>query len=268
MPDWNARLAEAIAALGTEAFPVRLDAAAQALFGYRICMVFAYEGNATPQSLYHNLPEETAQVVIWDYCLGPYLLDPFYAQTEAGRRSGMVGLRQMAPDKFFQSEYYAKHYSRTGIRDEIGIFCGLDARRVAVLSFARDRGQPVFGARERARLEAVGPVIEALMRAHWGAIWAPAPGPAPLTLPPLQVLIDRIADGVLTPREAEVIAMVLRGYSSSAISARLEISEETVKVHRKNAYRRLSISSQAQLFSLFLAALDPGAAPGSAPPAL
>jgi DNA-binding CsgD family transcriptional regulator len=246
--------------LGTEAFFPRLDAAVQRLFDYRICMIFAYEGNATPQPLYHNMPPETAQVVIWDYCLGPYLLDPFYAQTEAGRRSGMVGLRQMAPDKFFQSEYYAKHYSRTGIRDEIGIFAGFDDRRVAVISFARDRQQPVFSARERARLAAVGPVIEAVIRAHWnvGTVRTAPVRPAPPALPPLQVLLDRIAEGVLTPRETEVIAMVLRGYSTAAISAHLDIREETVKVHRKNAYRRLAISSQAQLFSLFLAALEPG----------
>ncbi|WP_295530548.1 helix-turn-helix transcriptional regulator [uncultured Thioclava sp.] len=259
MSDWNERLAEAITAVGTEGFACALDRATEALFGYKICMIFAYEGNATPQSLYHNLPPETAQIVIWDYCTGPYLLDPFYAQTEAGRCSGMVGLRQMAPDKFFQSEYYAKHYSRTGIRDEIGIFAEIGPRRVAVISFARERGQPVFSARERERLAVVGPVIEALMRAHWGGAAARGALANPLApaLPPLQILLDRIAGGVLTPRETEVIAMVLRGYSTAAIGAHLSISDETVKVHRKNAYRKLSISSQAQLFSLFLSALEP-----------
>jgi len=30
-----------------------------------------------------------------------------------------------------------------------------------------------------------------------------------------------------------------------------------VKVHRKNAYRKLKISSQAELFSLFIRAFDP-----------
>lgn len=257
MSNWNALLGETIAALGTEAFAPALGGAAGALFSYDICMIFAYDGTATPQSLYHNLPPETAQIVIWDYCIGPYLLDPFYAETETGRRSGMVGLRQMAPDKFFQSEYYIKHYSRTSIRDEVGVFTGLDARRTAVISFARKRNQPVFSARERTRLAEVAPVIEALLQAHWGgdagrgATLAMVP-----SVPPLQVLLDRIAQGVLTPRETEVIAMVLRGYSSAAIGARLAISDETVKVHRKNAYRKLDISSQAQLFSIFIQALD------------
>ncbi|WP_417808531.1 response regulator transcription factor [Thioclava sp.] len=48
---------------------------------------------------------------------------------------------------------------------------------------------------------------------------------------------------MLTPRETEVIAMVQRGYSTTAIGAHLSISDETVKVHRKNAYRKLSIPS-------------------------
>jgi DNA-binding CsgD family transcriptional regulator len=253
--DWNTSLAAAITAVGTDGFAQALDRAVQTLFDFKICMIFAYDGDATPECLYHNMPPEIAQVVIWDYCLGPYLLDPFYAQTEAGRRSGVTGLRQMAPDKFFQSEYYTRHYSRTGIRDEIGVFADLGAGRIAVVSFARERGQPVFSAPERAKFAAVGPVIEALTRAHWGRDAARPPPEAPSALSPLQVLLDRVADGVLTPRETEVIAMVLRGYSTAAIGTTLEISEETVKVHRKNAYRRLEISSQAQLFSLFLSAL-------------
>lgn len=258
MPDWNGRLGEAISAIGSDQFAPALCRATKTLFPYNICMIFAYEGDATPQSLYHNLPPETAQIVIWDYCIGPYLLDPFYAEAEIGRRSGMAGLRQMAPDKFFQSEYYIKHYSRTSIRDEIGVFAGLDARRTAVISFARDRNQPVFSARERARLADVAPVIEALVQAHWGGETQRAAASPPIAnpIPPLQILLDRIAQGVLTPRETEVIAMVLRGYSSAAVGARLAISDETVKVHRKNAYRKLEISSQAQLFSIFINALD------------
>lgn len=255
MQDWNTALAQTIAALGTAGFAPALGRAVGALFAYDICMVFAYDGDATPQSLHHNLPPETAQIVIWDYCKGPYLLDPFYAETETGRRAGMAGLRQMAPDKFFQSEYYIKHYSRTSIRDEIGVFAGLDARRTCVISFARKRSQPVFGARERGRLAEVAPVIEALAQAHWGGDIARAPVLTP-PVPPLQVLLDRIAQGVLTPRETEVIAMVLRGYSGAAIGARLAISDETVKVHRKNAYRKLDISSQAQLFSIFIKAIE------------
>lgn len=259
MSDWNRYLAEAISQVGAEGFAPALDHACETLFPYEISMCFAYEGARTPVPLWHNMAAQTAQVVVTDYCVGPYLLDPIYAEIEAGRRSGTVALRQLAPDMFFQSEYYSTHYNRTGIRDEIGVFAAIGPGRVAVLSFTRQRGAPLFSARAKTRLAEVAPVIEALMIAHWGSDQrgaAPEP-PAPSTTPPLQVLLDRLAQGVLTARETEVIAMVLRGYSSAAIAATLDISDETVKVHRKNAYRKLGISSQAQLFSLFVAALEP-----------
>jgi DNA-binding CsgD family transcriptional regulator len=46
--------------------------------------------------------------------------------------------------------------------------------------------------------------------------------------------------------------MVLRGHSSEAIALRLGISTGTVKVHRRNVYRKLGISSQTQLLSVYL----------------
>ena len=64
----------------------------------------------------------------------------------------------------------------------------------------------------------------------------------------------------LTNRETEVISLILRGYSSLSISAMLDISIGTVKVHRKNIYAKLEISSQGELFSLFLPLLTRPAA--------
>jgi DNA-binding CsgD family transcriptional regulator len=55
-------------------------------------------------------------------------------------------------------------------------------------------------------------------------------------------------DKGLTKREAEITAFILQGHSSLSISLILNISTETVKVHRKNIYRKLRISSQAELF--------------------
>ena len=61
-----------------------------------------------------------------------------------------------------------------------------------------------------------------------------------------------LAQDLLTAREIEVIGMILKGYSAAAIADGLSITHGTVKVHRKNAYRKLRISSQAELFSLFI----------------
>ncbi len=53
----------------------------------------------------------------------------------------------------------------------------------------------------------------------------------------------------LSPREAEVHDLMLRGCSSEAIALRLSISRHTVKDHRKQIFRKLGIASLAELFA-------------------
>ena len=56
----------------------------------------------------------------------------------------------------------------------------------------------------------------------------------------------------LTERETQVINLVLHGHSTKTVAEKLSISMETVKLHRKHAYAKLEVSSQAELFYLFL----------------
>ena len=61
-----------------------------------------------------------------------------------------------------------------------------------------------------------------------------------------------VASG-LTAREAQVVNLMLEGHSARAIGDALRISNETVRVHRRNIYEKLGISSQGELFRWFLA---------------
>ncbi|WP_254690874.1 helix-turn-helix domain-containing protein [Shinella daejeonensis] len=56
----------------------------------------------------------------------------------------------------------------------------------------------------------------------------------------------------LTPREREIVAFILKGYSAEATGQVLEISTGTVRIHRRNIYAKLGISSQRELFSRFM----------------
>ena len=60
----------------------------------------------------------------------------------------------------------------------------------------------------------------------------------------------------LSPRQAEIALLILRGHSSVSIGLRLGISAQTVKVFRKQLYRKCRISSQAELFSLLMPLLS------------
>jgi DNA-binding CsgD family transcriptional regulator len=55
----------------------------------------------------------------------------------------------------------------------------------------------------------------------------------------------------ITPWETQVVAQVLEGHSSESIAKSLGISAGTVRIHRRNIYAKLAISSQQELFSIF-----------------
>ena len=44
---------------------------------------------------------------------------------------------------------------------------------------------------------------------------------------------------------------MLSGFSSKSIAAKLDISVETVRAHRKHIYNKLNINSQSELFAIF-----------------
>ena len=52
-----------------------------------------------------------------------------------------------------------------------------------------------------------------------------------------------------------VLNLLLRGHSIKSIAERLKNSLETIKHHRKNIYSKLDVSTQAELFHLFIDSL-------------
>ena len=64
----------------------------------------------------------------------------------------------------------------------------------------------------------------------------------------MRVLQDRYAS--LTPREREVMALVVTGMLNKQIGGELEISEITVKAHRGQVMRKMKASSLAELVKI------------------
>ena len=127
----------------------------------------------------------------------------------------------------------------------------LDDGLIGVLSLTRRTGQPRFSRADIRALEPVVPLVCSLGEWHWNRL---RPKPVAASSPPLSGeagFPGRQAG--LTPRESEIVRLILRGHSTESIGLHLAISQETVKVHRKNIYKKLKISTQAELFSLFIA---------------
>ncbi|MGL4237286.1 response regulator transcription factor [Tabrizicola sp.] len=246
-----------IAAIGTADLPQRLAEFLRTLAPYDYTVVFGYRGAARPLALYDDFPHEKRSIFVTDYQAGPYLLDPFYQGAARPVAKGLYRMRDLAPDRFYQGEYFRSYYVQTGLAEEIGFFVGAGPETTVVLSLMR--AAKAFSAREVASLRTAWPVVEAAAGRHWSDLSkrfeAQGKGGAGAFDHQIARSFQRFGEGILTPREREVVEYTLKGYSAEAICQMLGISSGTVRIHRRNIYAKLGISSQGELFARFIDAL-------------
>lgn len=252
LPDLFAALRETLgrSSLSDEAFGRLFLRLVRSLAPVDEVVVFAYHEGARPLDLFSTFTAQDYHIFVTLYQAGPYLLDPF-CRNARDRRSGLFRMRDLAPDRFYSSEYHRTYYVQTGLAEEVGFFVPLEGATV-VLSLMRREASGVFSAAELAPLRQAEALVGDLVRLYWGAVAArfgaePRPVAQGHPWQPLN----------LTDREAAIVELVLQGHSSESIALRLGIATGTVKVHRRNVYRKLGISSQTQLLSLYLAERAP-----------
>lgn len=247
-----------VAAIGQDGFASALTSLLQGVAPYTYTVVFGYCGPARPLDLYDDFPASKRRIFVSDYQEGPYLLDPFYLAVTRPVPAGLYRMRDLAPDRFYQGEYFRNYYIQTGLAEEIGFFVDIPQGATVVLSLMRD--ERPFSNREMRSLEEIRPVVEACIRRNW----ADLPARFDLSAPgqhgsPLQTQLERsfhsFGDGVLTAREREIVEHTLKGHSAEAVGRILGISPGTVRIHRRNIYTKLRISSQGELFSRFIQTL-------------
>lgn len=238
---------------------------------YDHTVIFGYRQEDRPLDLYDDFGPDKRDIFVTVYQAGPYLLDPFFHASRNQVAPGLYRMRELAPDRFYQSEYYRSYYVQTGLTEEIGFFLATEDGARVVVSLMRAGHSIAFSARELARLRSVAPVVIALAARQWRSLGQRFDDRRfEDTVPPagdlsLHAAFADFGRQRLTGREAEVVSLVLRGHSSEAIATALNIAPGTVKIHRKNIYAKLGIGSQAELFSMFLDSLSRGESRDSHP---
>lgn len=201
------------------------------------------------------------------YAEGPYLLDPYY-NTYLGAGHGCFSLRQLAPDDFVSTEYYRTYYRHIGVNDEVGYILPFDHRSAGHVSLCRAATLPRFSIRDLRWLQAVEPVVNAVMLRCWEGRRKQVPMAESAQgdfRDRLNSTLRGFATAILTEREGEIAGLLLRGHSAKSIARVLRISPGTVRNQMKKIYAKLGVSSQPELFAVFLDALERAEGGGAGP---
>jgi len=260
-------LAAAIAAIGTDRFGPSFFDLARRQIGAGRCTAFATAGVRDAAILVaEGASSATAAVVkrlSVEYATGAYRRDPVLKISEA-RRAVPHCIVQIDPDTIDDPGYRDRFYSYPGIRHELALVTR-SGEQLLCVSFYRAAGQRAFGDAEHREVEALAPVALSLLLRHFelcGSELFPQPAVVASPADRQAAVLDRVRDAMLadcarlTPREAEVCARILLGYTVLGTSMHLDISVNTVATHRKRAYSKLSISSQNELFARYFSTVE------------
>lgn len=245
------------ASAGTSRFPECLVEALRHVVAFDWWMVMIYREQANPEMLSDNFTGSWRARGLTTYVAGYYLLDPFYVMSRSLDRPEVCRLGDIAPDGFLASEYHRAHYAAGRIGDEVNYLWPLEPGVTLAVSLERSEHGAPYGDADVGSMETMQPLLYALACKHWSLVRQKA---APQASQEIGRMVQDAAANfgrmVLTPRERDVVTLILRGYSTKSISQALGISPGTVKVHRENIYGKLGVSSQAELFNLFIASVS------------
>lgn len=254
---WHRSVGQLIETLDRPNFWTQLVRLLHQYIGFDSWVVLLFSSHQRPE-VFAECPGEDGNPdpLFQDYLKGLYLLDPFYIASREQPRTGLFRLAEVAPEHFELTEYYQRYFRLNVVADEIQFNCQLDGDRTLCLSLGSTRR---FDAAQIALLSLIQPWVLGLLRQRLPHELAGRTSPAPAAPQgdwrvQLEASVQQLKGAQLTARELDVGRLMLSGCSSKEIARKLEISIETVKVHKKHLYSKLGIKSQSELFSLFLQA--------------
>lgn len=247
-------LAATISSLYSDSFAENLCHWLGARMAWDNVTILAYFQNRVPVLLLTKGNEPEAYKNINKiYLAGVYLLDPFHDLHVNTAPVGVYWLRDISPDKFQNTRYYLDYYKRTKMCDELA-FITYPTPGVSVhVCLGRDAtSNKNFTPKTLAKARKAAPIVNALAQRHWSGLKSEGAYDGGEMITRLIETMMNYHKVRLSPRQAEVAILVLRGHSSVSIGLRLGISFQTVKVFRKQLYKKCNISTQAQLFTLMI----------------
>jgi DNA-binding CsgD family transcriptional regulator len=218
-------------------------------------MAIIYAHGHSPQVTHHRLlANENPKIQINQYTEAAYLLDPFYCHFMDTQEDGVYCLNKVTPDGFKDSEYFNQYYRNAKLEDEICFLFSINDSLSGSISIGRSSTLDLqaFSPEELNALSDRLSIVK-LIYSQWAE--RNTQDTPPTLVSHLDNALHNFGSSLLTPKECEILQLVLHGYSPKSIAEKLDNSQETIKHHRKKIYTKLDVSTQAELFHLFISSL-------------
>lgn len=242
-----------ISALDSPDFYPRLAGFLRGLAAADSVVMLSYHRDHAPRVLYESLAPRDRESLYGGYFDGAYLLSPFYLRWMEDRGAAeLLRLQEIAPDGFYGSVYYTDYYLASGLRDEVAFLVPINAVMSLLISLGRTEAMQPFCKEELELLEASKSIVSSSVSKHTTLARDSSRGRLGRQLSKQR---SNFGSGLLTEQEKRVAQLMLCGHSSKSCARELAISPTTERVHRRNIYAKMRISSQAELFICFFDSL-------------
>ena len=168
---------------------------------------------------------------------------------------GCFRLAELVPEGLEESDFYSSYYRRFNFIDEIGYLLPLDGESTLHVSMGRASSRSPFARSELRLLVDATPVVRAVGARLRTSLRDGATADTAIDENAslrFDEALEAFTASSLTAREREIVGLQLRGHSVKAIAGRLDIAPGTVRNHIKNVHLKLEITSQRELFSMFI----------------
>jgi DNA-binding CsgD family transcriptional regulator len=261
------RIGDLVPTLGTEEFSAEFFDLFRGALDIDECTVFAFRGQRPPAPVIHEgrsqQMRETATQLASAYVAGGFEKDP---NVPRGSLPDHPIVRAVSADDFRDPAYRLKFYDEPNLAHKL-VVIGETQDTLYYSSFYRCDPRAAFHQAEVDVAKRLAHAAIRLIHKHRtvvGSIVIKESMAKGLPCAAVEVTADNRAQLLahlkevllaephrLSPREAEVCAGIILGYTTLGISLNFGISLNTVATHRKRAYRKLGICSQNELFSRY-----------------
>nr|WP_174822800.1 helix-turn-helix transcriptional regulator [Ruegeria lacuscaerulensis] len=234
--------------------------AVQYLFPCEAAFAVLNPPSGPPVYLADSYPDSTSKAAVQLYVSKTYLLNPVHNAIRNGISTGVYRMADLAPDNWSATtaDVIADDSEEIKFRtpgwphglQEACLLVDLPGDVIGEISLARETAPGGIPEEDLEALRHFLPLIRlAFLRVSKNK---------PARVGRMSPSLGAFGRDVLTAREAEIVQMVLKGHSSLSISLELQITISTVKSHRRNAYAKLGVSTQSQLFRAYVDSCDIG----------